>query len=135
MTNCKHIEEWTFFRLRITSQDVEFDQETVFDEMTWRQWINNALKRSYGIFGEGIEYYIVKHDNSQLFVKVSKSDKDTFSQSIATYVSSDELVGKSLIVSILVETTNPHKLSEDNDDKLWLGKLKDETDQDQECEV
>lgn len=135
MTNCKHIEEWTFFRLRITSQDVEFDQETVFDEMTWRQWINNALKRSYGIFGEGIEYYIVKHDNSQLFVKVSKSDKDTFSQSIATYVSSDELVGKSLIVSILVETTNPYKLSEDNDDKLWLGKLKDETDQDQECEV
>ena len=135
MTRCKHVEEWTFFKLSITSQDPDLDQETVFDEMTWRQWINSALKRSYGIFGEGIEFYIVKHDNSILYVKVVKTDKDIFAQSIATYVSSDELVGKPLVVSILIETTNVYKLSQDNDDKLWLKKLKEDIDMDQQCEA
>lgn len=135
MTRCKHVEEWTFFKLSITSQDPDLDQETVFDEMTWRQWINSALKRSYGIFGEGIEFYIVKHDNSTLYVKVAKTDKDIFAQSVATYVSSDELVGKPLVVSILIETTNVYKLSQDNDDKLWLKKLKEDIDMDQQCEA
>lgn len=133
MKQCRKTKEWYFFKLSITSQDHDTDEETVFDEMTWKQWINNALKRSHGLFGEGIEYYIINQDNRILYLRVSYKDRDLFSQAISTYISTDELVGKPLIVSIVQETDNLDKLSITDDDKLWWNKLKDDINEDEEC--
>ena len=133
MSTCKNSREWTYFKLSITTQDSDIDQENVFDEMTWRQWIKNALKRSHGIFGEGIEYYIIRHDDKTLYVKVFYKDSTVFSQAISTYISSDELVGKPLIVSIDLETPNLNEISNDPNDKLWVARLKEEIKADAEC--
>ena len=133
MSTCKKSKEWSYFKLSMTTQDKDIDQENVFDEMTWRQWISNALKRSHGIFGEGIEYYIIKHDDKTLYVKVFYKDSTIFSQAISTYISSDELVGKPLIVSIVLETSNVNELSKDPNDRLWMKRLKEETRIDAEC--
>ncbi|KAG0660911.1 hypothetical protein C6P45_001459 [Maudiozyma exigua] len=133
MATCKKSKEWSYFKLCMTTQDKDIDQENVFDEMTWRQWISNALKRSHGIFGEGIEYYIIKHDDKTLYVKVFYKDSTIFSQAISTYISSDELVGRPLIVSIVLETSNTNELSNDPNDKLWVKRLKEEIRIDAEC--
>ncbi|CAB4252408.1 similar to Saccharomyces cerevisiae YBL018C POP8 Subunit of both RNase MRP and nuclear RNase P [Maudiozyma barnettii] len=133
MSKCIKVKEWTYFKLSITTLDKETDDENVFDEMTWRQWLKNALKRSHGIFGEGIEYYIVRHDGNILYIKVFFKDKDILSQAIATYISSEELVGRPLIVSIVLEANNIDDLSNNADDILWLTRLKEDTQNDSEC--
>ena len=133
MSKCIKVKEWTYFKLSITTLDKETDDENVFDEMTWRQWLKNALKRSHGIFGEGIEYYIVSHDGNILYIKVFFKDKDILSQAIATYISSEELVGRPLIVSIVLEANNIDDLSNNADDILWLTRLKEDTQNDSEC--
>ncbi|SMN18494.1 similar to Saccharomyces cerevisiae YBL018C POP8 Subunit of both RNase MRP and nuclear RNase P [Maudiozyma saulgeensis] len=133
MATCKKSKEWTYFKLSMTTLDSETDDENVFDEMTWRQWLKSALKRTHGIFGEGIEYYIMKHDEKVLYVKVFYKDKDILSQAISTYISSEELVGKPLIVSIDLETSNIDDLSSSADDTLWLNRLKGDIENDSEC--
>lgn len=88
--------------------------------MTWRQWLNHAFKRTHGLFGEGLEYYFIHQDDKIAYVKVNYHDKDLFASAVATYISSDELVGYPLIVSIVQETSNPRNLSVSEHDKLWL---------------
>lgn len=90
--------------------------------MTWRQWLNYAFKRAHGLFGEGLEYYFIHQDDKVAYVKVNYHDKDLFSSAIATYVSSDELVGYPLIVSIVQETSNLSNLAVSEHNKLWLQK-------------
>ncbi|EGA76128.1 Pop8p [Saccharomyces cerevisiae AWRI796] len=90
--------------------------------MTWRQWLNNALKRSYGIFGEGVEYSFLHVDDKVAYIRVNHVDKDTFSSSISTYISTDELVGSPLTVSILQESSSLRLLEVTDDDRLWLEK-------------
>lgn len=42
----KTFREWQYFKLSITSFDQDVDDAHAIDQMTWRQWLNNALKRS-----------------------------------------------------------------------------------------
>ncbi|CCD23327.1 ribonuclease P NDAI_0B02920 [Naumovozyma dairenensis CBS 421] len=93
----------------------------------------NALKRSYGIFGEGLEYSLIHQDDKIAYVRVSHHDKDVFSSSIATYISTDELIGSPLIVQILQETSNLESLDISSDDQLWLKKVIEENEEDTAC--
>lgn len=90
--------------------------------MTWRQWLNNAFKRTHGLFGEALEYYFIHQDDKVAYVKVNYHDKDLFASAIATYISSDELVGYPLIVSIAQEVSNLSNFDVSEHDKLWLQK-------------
>lgn len=105
----------------------------LIDQMTWRQWLNNALKRSYGIFGEGVEYSFLHVDDKVAYIRVNHVDKDTFSSSISTYISTDELVGSPLTVSILQESSSLRLLEVTDDDRLWLKKVMEEEEQDCTC--
>ena len=60
-------------------------------------------------------------------------DKDTFSSSISTYISTDELVGSPLTVSILQESSSLRLLEVTDDDRLWLKKVMEEEEQDCKC--
>lgn len=103
-----------------TSQDKEIDNDIRMDQMTWRQWLNNALKRNHGLFGEALEYYFIHQDDKIAYIKVGYRDRNYLSSAIATYISSDELVGHPLVVMILQETSKLIDLDVTADDKLWL---------------
>lgn len=88
--------------------------------MTWRQWLNHALKRSHGLFGESIEYHLLNEDDNIAYFKVRKVDSETFATAIATYTSSDELVGVPLVVCIVQQVKKLEDLHITEDDKIWL---------------
>ncbi|CAI4037227.1 hypothetical protein SMKI_02G0950 [Saccharomyces mikatae IFO 1815] len=116
----KTFKEWQYFKLSITSFDEDIDNVHVIDQMTWRQWLNNALKRSYGIFGEGVEYSFLHVEDKLAYIRVNHADKDTFSSSISTYISTDELVGSPLTVTILQECSSLNLLDITDHDRIWL---------------
>ena len=123
----------TYFNIYSTSFDQDVDDAHALDQMTWRQWLNNALKRSYGIFGEGVEYSFLHVDDKLAYIRVNHADKDTFSSSISTYISTDELVGSPLPLSILQESYSLWLLEVTDDDRLWLKKVMEEEEQDCKC--
>lgn len=118
---------FNFYR---TSQSKEVDEEFRADEMTWRQWLNNALKRNHGLFGEGLEYYFIHQDDKIAYIKVNYHDRDILASAISTYTSTDELVGHPLVVIILQETPNLKLFEVSTDDKLWLNKEIEEQEDD-----
>lgn len=101
--------------------------------MTWRQLINNALRRSHGLFGEATDYHIINQEDKVAYVRIRYTDKDMFSSGISTYISSDELVGVPLVVNILQETPNLEQLDVHEDDILWLRRSIDEDIEDSQC--
>lgn len=105
-----------------TSQNKEADEEFRVDEMTWRQWFNNALKRSHGLFGAGLEYYFIHQDDKIAYIKVNYHDRDLLASAVSTYISNEELVGHPLVVTILQETCDLKALEVSDDDRLWLNK-------------
>ncbi|CCC68642.1 hypothetical protein NCAS_0B05580 [Naumovozyma castellii] len=132
---CKNnFKEWQFYKLQITTQDTSIDKETIIDEITWKQWINNALKRSHGLFGEGIEYFIVNQEDKIAFLKVSYQDREAFSSAIGTYISTDDLIGTPLAVTTLQETSDVNNLEIGEDDKLWYKKFVEEIVDDAKCQ-
>lgn len=110
----------TYVYIHSTSFDEDIDNVHVIDQMTWRQWLNNALKRSYGIFGEGVEYSFLHVEDKLAYIRVNHADKDTFSSSISTYISTDELVGSPLTVTILQECSSLNLLDITDHDRIWL---------------
>lgn len=90
--------------------------------MTWNQWLYNALKRTHGLFGEAIEFHFMNQSDKLAYLKVSYQDKDTFSSAISSYISTEELLGKPLVVTILQETPYLKQLVITDDDKLWYEK-------------
>lgn len=111
-------------------EDPDLEQEIKLDTMTWKQWINNSLKRTHGLFGEGIEYSFLNHDSDLAYLKVGYHDKDTFSSAVSTYISSDELVGCPLFATILQETSNLKSLEVGQDDEIWLKRAIESEDED-----
>ncbi|SCU91300.1 LADA_0F09164g1_1 [Lachancea dasiensis] len=102
-----------------TSQDLKVDQELVIDEITWRQFLNNALKKSHGVFGEGCEYYLVHQHKHLAYVKVFWKDTDIFSSALSTFISTSELVGVPMILLIRQITRAVRELEVEEDDRLW----------------
>lgn len=132
--NCgKNFREWYFFKLFMTTQDEVLNEDIIIDSVTWKQWIYQALKKSYGIFGTGIEYDILHEDKNFAYVKVNYFDKDQFSSAIATYISDKELVGSPLTVTILQETPKYTQLGITEDDRLWFERTGEEIDDDSRC--
>lgn len=101
--------------------------------MTWKQLINNALKRTHGIFGEGIEYSFLNQDDKIAYLQVSHLNKDDFSSAISTYISSGSLIGVPITVTILQEESNLTKIQINDDDRLWMNKVIEEIKEDSEC--
>lgn len=110
---------FTYLKYRTSIND-EQDKELKIDQMTWRQWLNNALKRTHGLFGESIEYHFLNQDDKIAYFKVRYVDSETFATAIATYTSTDELVGAPLVVNILQQVKKLEKLDISEDDKIWL---------------
>lgn len=131
--NKKRFKEWCYFKLHVTSQIKEKDDGLLIDNMTWRQLINNALRRSHGLFGEATDYHIINQEDKVAYVRIRYTDKDMFSSGISTYISSDELVGVPLVVNILQETPNLEQLDVHEDDTLWLRRSIDEDIEDSQC--
>lgn len=103
------------------------------DLMTWRQIINNALKRSHGIFGEGIEYFFLNQDDKIAYLKVRRTDKEIFSSGISSYISGESLIGVSLVVTILQEESNLEKIQISDDDKLWFHRVLENEFEEAQC--
>ncbi|CAI4056223.1 hypothetical protein SUVZ_02G0990 [Saccharomyces uvarum] len=101
--------------------------------MTWRQWLNSALKRSYGIFGEGVEYSFLHVDNKVAYIRVNYADKDTLASSISTYISTEDLIGAPLAVTILQESPNLERLEITDDDRIWLKRAVEDDKEDGAC--
>lgn len=114
-------------------ENEEIAKDHMLDLITWKQLINNALKRSYGIFGEGIEYFFLNQDDKIAYLKVSHLDKDQFSSAVSTYISSDSLVGVPMTITILQEESTLTELQITDDDKLWFNKVVEEVKEDSEC--
>lgn len=102
--------------------------------ITWKQWINNALKRAHGIFGQGVEYSFIKQIDKTAFVRVSYSDRETFSSAVTTYISSDELVGAPMIVTIEQESSQLEHIEVKEDDKLWFTRAIENEKDDAKCD-
>ncbi|SCU99921.1 LANO_0F04346g1_1 [Lachancea nothofagi CBS 11611] len=99
--------------------------------MTWRQFLNEALKKSHGLFGEGCEYYFLNQDMHLAYLKVFLKDAALFSSAIATFISSDGLVGMPMVALILQSTNDARQLQITEDDLLWHGRvIDDETEDD-----
>ncbi|CCF57275.1 hypothetical protein KAFR_0C02820 [Kazachstania africana CBS 2517] len=122
----KFSKEWIFLKVLLTSRDENFDSEVQLDLLTWKQWVNNALRRSYGIFGEGLEYYFMNQEQKIAFFKVNSKDEEQFSSAIATYTSTDELVGSPLVASIIQKTSRLSDLECNKDDELWMRREEEE---------
>lgn len=114
-------------------EDLEFEEKNIIDMMTWRQWIKNALRRTHGIFGEGIEYEILSQESTRAYVQVSSHDKDTFSSALSTYISDNELVGSPVFVLIEKESSDPMAMSIDDDDQVWLKRTLDRNSEESQC--
>lgn len=114
-------------------ENEEIAKDHILDLMTWKQLINNALKRTHGIFGEGIEYFFLNQDDKVAYLRTSHLDKDVFSSAITTYISSDSLVGVPMTITILQEESSLKKLQITDDDKLWFNKAVEEIKEDLEC--
>ncbi|GAV48258.1 hypothetical protein ZYGR_0I05550 [Zygosaccharomyces rouxii] len=133
-SNCKaNFKDWQYFKLNVSFENEDIAKDHRIDLMTWKQLINNALKRTHGIFGEGIEYFFLNQDDKIAYLKVSHLDKDTFSSAVSTYISSDSLVGVPMTVTILQEVSSLTELQINDDDKLWLNKAIEEVKEDSEC--
>ncbi|CUS21195.1 LAQU0S02e08218g1_1 [Lachancea quebecensis] len=90
--------------------------------MTWRQFINNALRKSHGIFGEGCEFYFINQQNATAYIKVFFKDADKFSSAVSTFISDEELVGLPLVAHIIQTTKVLGCLQVENSDLIWLKK-------------
>ncbi|AET40577.1 ribonuclease P Ecym_6194 [Eremothecium cymbalariae DBVPG len=132
-SSCKHANDWYYFKLKLTSPNVEQDSNTHLDEMTWRQFIRHALKHSHGVFGEAIEFDFLNQDNGTAYVKVGYDDRDNFSSALSSYISSDELVGFPLVIHILQSTPNAASLHVEESDFIWLNNYIEIEKSDLEC--
>ena len=101
--------------------------------MTWKQWLNNALNRSHGVFGEAMEYSFINQDDKIAYCKVNHNDKELFTSAVTTYISNDELLGLPLVVTILQETPDLKLLQVTEDDKLWHKKVIEEEEEERTC--
>lgn len=101
--------------------------------MTWRQLINNALKRAHGVFGEGIEYFFINQDDKITYIKVSYLDRDIFSSAISTYISSESLVGVPLAIIILQNEFALEKIQVSDDDQLWFNRALENESEEAQC--
>lgn len=91
------------------------------------------MKRAHGIFGEGIEYSFLKQIDKTAFVRVSYCDRGTFSSAITTYISTDELVGAPLIVTIEQEASQLELIKIKEDDKVWFTRAIENEKEDAKC--
>ncbi|SCW04357.1 LAFE_0H11760g1_1 [Lachancea fermentati] len=105
----------------------------MLDNTTWRQFIHNAMRRCHGVFGEAIEYYFLSQENNIAYLKVNRFDKDNFSSGLSLYISSEELVGTSLVATIIQESDTIESLIVAEEDQLWLKRVIEECREEREC--
>ena len=85
--------------------------------------MNNALRKSHGLFGEGCEYYFLNQHNHVAYVKVFRKDASAFSSAVTTFVSSEQLVGIPLVALIIQNSDSLTDMSVEDDDKIWFRKV------------
>lgn len=101
--------------------------------MTWKQWVHNALKRTHGIFGEGIEYSFLHQESTTAYIQVASHDKDTFASAVSTYISDTDLVGSPVFVLIDNESTDLGTMNISADDQVWVKRTIERNAEESQC--
>ncbi|QLL32723.1 hypothetical protein HG536_0D02450 [Torulaspora globosa] len=125
--------EWHYFTLSMKFEDPNFHEENVIDLITWKQWVNNALRRTHGIFGEGIEYSFLHQESTRAYIQVASHDKDSFASAISTYTSDNELVGSPVFVLIENESTDLRTMDVSADDQVWVKRTMERNAEESQC--
>lgn len=104
----------------------------MIDKLTWLQMINSALKLSLGTFGEGSEYYLLHYHDDVAIFKVNCNDERYFKTALATYISTEEYLGVSMVLNVLqsVKTIKDMEVSES--DSIWFNKLVEKEEEEEE---
>ncbi|QLQ79598.1 hypothetical protein HG537_0C02450 [Torulaspora globosa] len=125
--------EWHYFKLSMKFEDTDIQEENVIDLITWKQWINNALKRTHGIFGEGIEYSFLHQESTTAYIQVASHDKDIFASAISTYISDNDLVGSPVFVLMDCESTDLTTMNISADDQVWMKRAIERNAEESQC--
>ncbi|OBA28604.1 hypothetical protein HANVADRAFT_93351 [Hanseniaspora valbyensis NRRL Y-1626] len=124
-------EDWIVFKLKLTTQLAEKDLVLEVDKITWKQFIQQALFKNHGVFGQGIEYELLSNKihrfeyrtDNIAFVKVSKLDADNFINALNIYINTKLLNDTELVCIELQRTDNLENLEVENSETLWKQKL------------
>jgi len=123
-------DEWYLYKLKLTTMSEE-DADLTIDELTWKQYILQALGKNHGLFGQGVEHTILNTkkifiDSSYVniaYIQVSKMDDKIFSNAINTYINYKLIDGKILTCAVLQKTDEFGKLEINDEEALWKKKL------------
>lgn len=123
--------DWTVFKLKLTTNSHEKDLALDIDKITWKQFIQQALTKNHGIFGQGIEYELLANNTHRFedktdniaFFKVSKLDSDKFSNALNIYINTKLVHDAELVCTQLQRTDNLESLEVEDSETLWKKKL------------
>ena len=113
------------------------DQDLVIDEITWKQFIIQALGKTHGLFGQGVEQKIlntkkilISDDYMNIaYVLVSKIDDKVFGNAVNSYINYTLIEDKPLMCSVLQKTDEFEELEVNKEETLWKKKLLEQLEQ------
>lgn len=129
-------DEWYIYKLKLSTMSKE-DQDLVIDEITWKQFIIQALGKTHGLFGQGVEQKILNTKKILIsddyiniaYVLVSKIDDKVFGNAVNSYINYTLIEDKPLMCSVLQKTDEFEKLEVNEEETLWKKKLLEQLEQ------
>lgn len=123
-------DDWYIYKLKLSTMTTE-DSDIVIDDITWKQFIIQALGKTHGLFGQGVEQNILDTKKILIaeeymniaYVQVSKIDDKVFGNAINTYINYSLIDDKPLVCTVLQKTDDFEKLEVNEEEKLWKKKL------------
>lgn len=123
-------DDWYIYKLKLSTMTME-DSDIVIDDITWKQFIIQALGKTHGLFGQGVEQHILDTKKILIaeeymniaYVQVSKIDDKVFGNAINTYINYSLIDNKPLVCTVLQKTDDFEKLEVNEEEKLWKKKL------------
>lgn len=125
------LDDWIIFKLKLTTLSPGKDLLLEVDNVTWKQFIQQALFKNHGIFGQAIEYEVLRNstirnenqNDNVAFTKVSKLDADDFINALNIYINSKLLDETELMCTELQRTDDLELIQIENSELLWKQKL------------
>lgn len=125
------LDDWLIFKLKLTTQSPEKDLTLEVDNVTWKQFIQQALFKNHGVFGQAMEYEVLRNSiirnenqvDNVAFAKVSKLDADDFINALNIYINSKLLDHAELMCTELQRTDDLELIQVENSEVLWKQKL------------
>ncbi|XBW36113.1 hypothetical protein QEN19_001689 [Hanseniaspora menglaensis] len=124
-------EDWFILKLKLTTQSVEKDLTLSIDKVTWKQFIQQALFKNHGVFGQGVEYDILRttiHRYEEKtenigYVKVSKMDVANLINAVNIYINTKLIEDSELVCVVVQKTDDLAAIEIESDENLWRQKL------------